>query len=657
MHRLGRIPKFTIHEMRCDMTLVDLQNVSKSFAEDPVFENISWQINSGRKIGLIGSNGTGKTTLFRIIAGELKPEKGQVFRSRGLRIGFLRQEVRLEGELSLFDQMLKPFAELLTVHRELLELERGMAESREGHSQRRLSDILHRYSKLREHYEHSGGYTYESKIKSVLFGLGFSEADFTKRASVLSGGQKNIAALAQVLLSRPKLLLLDEPTNHLDIEATRWLERFLKEFPGTVIVVSHDRYLLNRAVESIVELEDGQLQFYAGSYSVYLDQKSTRHAQQLKQYQLQQKERRRTEEFIRRNIAGQKTKQAQSRRKALQKMAPIAPPPTEKKRIAPALQSSGRQGLVVLSCQNLTKNFGPFCLFRNLSLTVCRGERVALLGPNGSGKSTLLKILAGRERPDAGNCRVGHNVQIGFYQQDLGPLKRSNTVLEEVWLARPNLPEPDLRSYLARFLFSGEEAFRPVGSLSGGEQSRVALAKLMLTEANLLLLDEPTNHLDIAARDALEQALCEYDGTLLVVSHDRYFLDRMVQRVLHLESGKMREYLGNYSSYREKKAQEEVPVRRRRPHKKAVEHKPVHKRGFSKRKLESLEEEIAYIERELEDIDRSLQNSELSTDWQALRSLDAQRQELSCQLDALLAQWVATAEGGKRESGIGNPVG
>ncbi|MCK4597461.1 ABC-F family ATP-binding cassette domain-containing protein, partial [bacterium] len=289
------------------MTLIDLQNVAKFFGEDPVFGNVSWQINSGRKIGLIGSNGTGKTTLFRIIAGELRQEKGQVFRAKALRVGFLRQEIQLEGELTLFDEMLKPFADLLATHEELVRLEQAMAESPEGHGQRQLSDILHRYSELRESYERSGGYTYESKIKSTLFGLGFTQADLSKKASVLSGGQKNIAALAQVLLSKPQLLLLDEPTNHLDIEATRWLERFLKEFSGTVIVVSHDRYLLDRAVETIAELEGGRLQFYAGNYTAYLEQKEDRQLRQLKQYQLQQEEIRRTEDFIRRNIAGQKT--------------------------------------------------------------------------------------------------------------------------------------------------------------------------------------------------------------------------------------------------------------------------------------------------------------------------------------------------------------
>jgi ATP-binding cassette subfamily F protein 3 len=626
------------------MTLVDLQNVTKSFGNGPVFQDVSWQVNSSGKIGLIGANGTGKTTLFRIIAGELTPDEGRVYRAKGLRIGFLRQEIQLSSELTLFDEMLKPFADLLATHRKLEELQRAMANTRQGRGQHRLSEILHRYSQLHEAYEHSGGYTYELEIRSVLFGLGFSEADLNKKASVLSGGQKNIAALAQVLLSKPKLLLLDEPTNHLDIAATRWLERFLKDFPGAVIVVSHDRFLLERAVQAIAELDTGHLQLFPGIYSAYFKQKRERQLQQLKQYQLQQEEIRRAEEFIRRNIAGQKTKQAQSRRKALQKMERVAPPPSQQKQIRPIFKSFGREGRVVLSCKNLEKKFATLTLFSNLNLAICRGERVALLGPNGSGKSTLLKILAGRQSPDAGDCRIGHNVRLGYYQQDQEGLNHSHTVLQEVWRARPNMLEPELRYYLARFLFAGEEILRPVGSLSGGERSRVALAKLMLTEANLLLLDEPTNHLDIASRKALESALSQYDGTLLVVSHDRYFLDQMVERILHLEGGRVREYLGNYSSYHEKRAQEEALIRKKRARKKGTTHKLPKWSGPSKKKLESLEAEIAYLEKELEEIDRLLKNSELSTDWQALRSLQEQHQDLSDSLDGLLVQWLEISE-------------
>jgi ATP-binding cassette subfamily F protein 3 len=626
------------------MTLVDLQNVSKAFSGDTIFRNVSWQINSGRKIGLIGANGCGKTTLFRIIAGELPPDQGQIFRSRGLKIGFLRQEVRLEGELTLFDEMLQPFSELLCAHRDLAQLEETMAQFQEGHGQGHLADVLHRYSELREKYDHSGGYTYESEIKSVLYGLGFSERDLAKQAKVLSGGQKNIAALAQVLLAKPQLLLLDEPTNHLDIEATRWLERFLKDFQGTVIVISHDRYLLDRAVEQIADLARGRLQLYPGNYSSYRAQKEEQQAQQLKQYQLQQAQIRRTEEFIRRNIAGQKTRQAQSRRKTLEKMERIAPPPSEEKRLRPHLQSSGREGRVALSYEKVSKSFDGHAVLRDLSFSVQRGERAALLGPNGSGKSTLLKIAMGLESPDRGSCQLGHNVHIGYYEQDLAGLDRSCTILQEVWKSRPAMLEPELRSYLARFLFEGEEVARRVGSLSGGEQSRVALAKLMLLEANLLLLDEPTNHLDIASRDALEEVLREYDGTLLLVSHDRYFLDKTVGRILHLEDGGIYEYLGNYSSYREKRAQQEALEKKRRARKKAVVQKPLRRSRLSKKELESLEGEIAYLEKELEEIDRVLKNPELSTDWQALKSLHEQRQNLSDGLDELLSRWMMLQE-------------
>jgi ATP-binding cassette subfamily F protein 3 len=633
------------------MTLIDLQNVSKSFSGAPVFQDISWQINSGRKIGLIGANGCGKTTLFRLISGELPSDRGQIFRARGTKIGFLRQEVRLEGQLALFDEMLKSYSDLLAIHRELEELEAAMAASREDHGEERLTDIMHRYSELRDRYEHFGGYTYESEIKSVLYGLGFSQRDLAKRVGVLSGGQKNIAALAQVLLSQPKLLLLDEPTNHLDIEATRWLEKFLREFSGAVVVISHDRYLLDRAVEEIVEMTSGGLEFYAGRYSSYVVQKEERLARQRKQYELQQEQIRRTEEFIRRNIAGQKTKQAQSRRKALEKMKRIAPPPSRRKQIRPHLRASGREGRVALSYEHVSKSYSGQVLFRDISFAVERGERVALLGPNGTGKSTLLKMAIGLESPDEGLCQLGHNVHIGYYEQDLAGLGRTGTILEEVWKSKPDLLEPNLRSYLARFLFQGDEVDRPVGTLSGGEQSRVALARLMLQEANLLLLDEPTNHLDIAARDALEGVLSEYDGTILLVSHDRYFLDMTVDRILHLEDGRLREYLGNYHSYREKRALEEAALRERKGRRKAAVRKPKRTAAGNAKKLESLEGEIAYLEKELEELDRLLENPELSTDWQALRSLHGQRQDLGRKLDRLLQDWMAVSESMAEKAG------
>jgi ATP-binding cassette subfamily F protein 3 len=635
------------------MTLIDLQNVSKSYTGDPVFEDICWQINSGRKIGLIGANGCGKTTLFRLIAGELSPDKGQIFRAKNLKIGFLRQEIQLRGESTLFDEMLTSFSDLMAIRREMEELEMAMAAFREDHGEQHLTDIMHRYSALRDRYEHLGGYTYESQIKSVLFGLGFSQGDLSKSVRVLSGGQKNIAALAQVLLSQPQLLLLDEPTNHLDIEATCWLEQFLKDFKGAVVVVSHDRYLLNRAIEEIVEMESDGLQFYIGRYSSYVEQKEERLARQRKQYQLQQEQIRRTKEFIRRNIAGQKTKQAQSRRKALDKMERIAVPSERRKKIRPRLSASGREGRVTLSYERVSKSFGGQPLFRDINFAVQRGERVALLGPNGTGKSTLLKMAIGLESPDEGRCQLGHNVKIGYYEQDLAGLERTNTILEEVWTVRPDMLEPDLRSYLARFLFEGETVDRPVASLSGGEQSRVALAKLMLQEANLLLLDEPTNHLDIAARDALEGILSEYDGTILLVSHDRYFLDMTADRILHLEGGRILEYLGNYQSYREKRSMEEAALREQKGRRKEAVRKPKRTTAAGAKKLTSLEGEIAYLEKEMEELDRLLDNPELSTDWQALKSLHGQRQELGDRLDALLERWILMEKQLEEKAGEG----
>ncbi|UCB52284.1 MAG: ABC-F family ATP-binding cassette domain-containing protein, partial [Candidatus Zixiibacteriota bacterium] len=495
------------------MTLVSLKNISKSYGTDLVLDDISWQIEEGRKIGLLGSNGAGKTTLFRTITGELHPDRGEVVRTRKSRLAFLRQEYQLEDDLTLFDEMLKPFSELLKLHDELRDLEKEMSSADDP---RRL---LERYGKLQLEYENKGGYSYENKMETVLYGLGFRKEDFDKSVNVLSGGEKNRAALASVLLSEPNLLLLDEPTNHLDIEGTEWLEQYLAEFPGTVILVSHDRYFLDRVIREVVELEDHKITRYVGNFSSYVIQKAQRMEKGLKEYEAQQEYIRRTEDFIRRNIAGQKTKQAQSRRKTLEKLERLEKPKSKSKKMKISFSPTKRTSRALVWTENLSKSFNLKALFENVNFSIERYDRVGLIGPNGCGKTTFLKILMGGEAGGSGKVNVGSNLDVGYYDQEHEGLDVENSVAEEIWKANPRMLLADLRSSLARFLFTGDDVFRKVKSFSGGEQSRVVLAKLILSKPNFLILDEPTNHLDIASREVLENALAEFGGTLLVVSH------------------------------------------------------------------------------------------------------------------------------------------
>jgi ATP-binding cassette subfamily F protein 3 len=619
------------------MTLVSLKSVSKSYGADLVLDDIYWQIEEGRKIGLLGSNGAGKTTLFRTIAGELHPDRGEVIRTRKLRLAFLRQEYQLEDDLTLFGEMLKPFSELLKLHDELGSLEKEMSSPKDP------GRLLERYGKLQLEYENSGGYGYENKIETILYGLGFRKEDFDKNINVLSGGEKNRAALASVLLSEPNLLLLDEPTNHLDIEGTEWLEQYLAEFPGTVVLVSHDRYFLDRVIREVAELEDNKITRYMGNFSSYVIQKAQRLEKGLKEYEAQQEYIRRTGDFVRRNIAGQKTKQAQSRRKTLEKLERLEKPKTKSKKMKISFSPTKRTSRALVWTESLGKSFNGRVLFENVDFSVERYDRVGLIGPNGCGKTTFLKILMGQEAAASGVVNVGSNLDVGYYDQEHEGLDMENSVAEEVWEANPRMLLADLRSFLAKFLFTGEDVFRKVKSFSGGEQSRVVLAKLILSKPNFLILDEPTNHLDISSREVLESALAEFGGTLLVVSHDRYFLNKIVSRIYAFENGSLKEYLGNYSRYEEKKKEqrdkEKKELETARQEKKRQTAPKKTKAEVKKRNLFQIEKEITELEQKVEEIDYLVATEEVYTDWQKLLELNTEKEELSRRLEDLYAEW------------------
>jgi len=615
------------------MTLIRLEHLVKTFAGVPVLQDVSWQIEAGRNIGLIGTNGSGKSTLLNIMSGAMTADSGTVERVRGLRLGYLTQEMTVEGDRTLYEEVCEAFRPLLDMQAEMMALESRLAQPDSSAAD------LQRYGTLLEEFNAREGYAMAARVEATLLGLGFRPTDLDIPVQHLSGGQKNMGALARVLLQEPDLLLLDEPSNHLDITATEWLEGVLRAYRGTVVVISHDRYFLDRVVDEIMELEQHRLQRYVGSYSAYVTARAARLEQQSKAYELQQAEIRRQEEFIRRNMAGQNTKQAQSRQKALQRLERVEKPTTDHQRMQLRFTTRQRESHEVIVGRQVWKAYGDRPVLRGLSCTVYRGDKVGLMGPNGAGKSTFLRLLMGEELPDRGTLRLGSNVTAAYYDQEMRHLNPQNSILDEVWQVEPWKTAGDVRAYLGRFLFSGDEVLQAVGTLSGGEKSRVALAKLMLSTANLLVLDEPTNHLDIPGREVLEQALVAYPGTLLIVSHDRYFLDCIISRLLYLRDGMCTSYAGNYTDYQEHLAAQ-TAAPQQAPGVKKISHPPprLHPRPAKRRKLSVVEAEIHHVEAEIAAVQTAIEAHD-GTDWQRLTELSTQQGTLTARLESLLEEW------------------
>jgi ATP-binding cassette subfamily F protein 3 len=536
--------------------LLQLSGISKSYGATPVLTNISFHVLERERIGIVGVNGAGKSTLLAIIAGELTPDAGTVNRRKGIRIGYLAQNGGLNSERTIWEEMRAVFADVLEMERELRELEIRIADPKEMEDAARHEELLSRYAALADRFRDRGGFGIDNRIRSVLHGMGFGAYPPDTPVAALSGGQKTRLALARLLLQEPDLLILDEPTNHLDIETLSWLEDYLRGYPGAILAVSHDRYFLDALADGIIEIERHAAKRYTGNYSRYIERKAAEYEAALKAYEHQQEEIARMEDFIRRNIARASTsKRAGSRRKMLERMERIERPAGDVKRAAFAFEIDRQTGVDVLEVRDLAVRFegSDRPLFRNVSFRLQRGETVALAGPNGVGKSTLLKALLGMIRPESGTIRFGANVKIGYYDQEQANLHPDNTVLDEVWNAFPHLEEVRIRTVLGHFLFSGEDVLKKIASLSGGEKARVALAKLMLERANVLILDEPTNHLDLYSKEVLESALADFEGTLLFISHDRYFLNKMAERILELTPDGVRVWLGNYDDMLGKK--------------------------------------------------------------------------------------------------------
>lgn len=532
------------------MSLVRLNQVTKAYGAKIVLNEISWQIAGDDRVGLIGNNGSGKTTIFKLATGEISDYKGVVERAKRARIGYLHQEPEFASNQKLREAIrVAAFEHIQEMEKEMEYLTERMSEVEDDEEQ---ADILDLYARVQEKYEAHGGYDYEHRIDSVLGGMGFRPSDYELPVGVLSGGQKGRAAIAKLLLEEPDLLLLDEPTNHLDLEATEWLEEFIKtEYNGAVVVISHDRYFLDRVVTKIVEIQFGKIEEYRGNYSKFVALKEEKLLAQQRLYEQQQEEIEHNEEFIRKYHAGQRSKEARGRQKMLDRMELIEKPKTENKRMKLVFNAEIRGGDDVLQLRNVSKTYDNKTLFRDLTLDLYRKDSLGIIGPNGVGKTTLLRLILGKETSTTGLVRLGYNLKVGYYDQQLAGLNAENTILDEIWELRPKDNPGEIRSYLGKFLFGGDDVFKKIRDLSGGEQSRVALAKLLLDNANFLILDEPTNHLDIASKEVLEEALAEYPATMIIVSHDRYFLDKVVNKILFMERDKVHLWTGNYSAYQE----------------------------------------------------------------------------------------------------------
>ncbi|WP_280772285.1 ABC-F family ATP-binding cassette domain-containing protein [Salipaludibacillus daqingensis] len=535
------------------MILLQCAQISKSFGTDDILSNVKLEIKSNERIALVGRNGAGKSTLLKIITGELPYDSGNLMIPKDVQIGYLAQDSGLESTRTIWEEMLTVFESLQKMEKNLRKLEEKMSDPDRPDYEK----VLVEYDQLQQDFKDRGGFQYEADIRSILSGLNFRNFDYNTTIHSLSGGQKTRLALGKLLLSKPDLLVLDEPTNHLDIQTLTWLEQYLSGYDGAILIVSHDRYFLDRVVGHVYELSFNKTMKYIGNYSQYLDEKARLYDQEMKQFEKQQGEIKKLETFVQKNLARASTSnRAKSRRKQLERMTVKDRPTSEDQSANFRFDIDRQSGNDVLMINDLTVGYNNDPLFENVSLKMNRGESVALIGPNGIGKSTLIKAIAGKINLMKGDIRYGSNVSIGYYDQEQTELTSNKTVLQELWDDYPQTNEKDIRTVLGNFLFSGEDVLKTVFDLSGGEKARLSLAKLMMQKANFLILDEPTNHLDLDSKEVLENALIEYPGTLLFVSHDRYFVNRMATRVVELSSKSMTSFLGDYDYYLAKKEEQ-----------------------------------------------------------------------------------------------------
>lgn len=620
------------------MILLQTSKLTKLYSGTPILENVQFEVKKGERIAVVGRNGAGKSTLLKIIADEIDFDNGEIHKPQSVALGYFAQSSHVNSDDTIYNEMLKVFAETIKLKGQLEELSIKMAE--EDPSSEQYLKIIEHYQNLNHRFELLSGYTYESEINNILNRFKFNEIGFDQKISNLSGGQKTRLALAKLLLQKPDVLILDEPTNHLDIDTIEWLEGYLKKYSGAVVIVSHDRYFIDQIATTVYEIEYRKCTKYKGNYSDYMDQKAVAYASLMKQYEKQQKEISKMEDFISRNIVrASTTKRAQSRRKLLDKMERIEIPKINDKSIGITFEIDRRSGNDVLKVEDLTVGYPDQVISNHLDFHINRLDRVALIGPNGIGKSTILKTVAGDLPKISGEIYYGKSLDMGYFDQEQANLTSNNTVLNEVWNHFPTRLEKDIRTLLGNFLFTGDDVFKTVNQLSGGEKVRLTLCKLMLQKNNFLLLDEPTNHLDIDSKEMLELSLEDYEGTVFFISHDRYFIDKIATRILEVTPHGVVSYLGNYSDYIEKKQQlaeleatklaeqsELATANNVTDYQKQKEQRRLEQQR--KRQLEDTEAKIAAYEEELEYKKAELFQEEVYLDSQKSAQVQARIEEL-----------------------------
>lgn len=637
------------------MILLQCVQLTKNFGAEPILSNIKLEVQSKDRVAIVGRNGAGKSTLLKIIAGKLSYNSGEIIIPKDVTLGYLAQNTGLESTRSIWDEMLTVFEPLIKMEKELRVLEGKMADPDCISNEKTYEKVLKDYDILSESFKEKGGYKYEADIRGILSGLHFSDKDYSTQVSTLSGGQKTRLALGKLLLTRPDLLILDEPTNHLDLETLSWLEQYLLHYEGAILIVSHDRYFLDKVATVVYEISRTRATKFSGNYSYYLDEKAKRYEIELKQYEKQQDEIEKLQTFVERNIArASTTKRAQSRRKQLEKMQLLDRPQGDEKSARFSFEILKQTGNDVLRTEQLAGGYpNSKPLFENLNLAINRSESIALLGPNGIGKSTLLKIITKQLEPLSGKVNYGSNVMIGYYDQEQANLNSNKQVLYELWDEYPLTPEKEIRTILGNFLFSGDDVLKSVSDLSGGEKARVALAKLMMQKANFLILDEPTNHLDLDSKEILESALLDYPGTILFVSHDRYFVNRMATRVVEMTKEALIDYIGDYDYYLAKKQEnierqqlkeaqvEKVQLQEEQPNKQSFlqDKEAKRKERQRQRRLEEIEQTIETLEHSIIEKEAALCDPDVYQDHNKVSQLNNEIEQHKQELDSLMEEW------------------
>ncbi|AND22318.1 ABC transporter ATP-binding protein [Bacillus thuringiensis serovar israelensis] len=653
-YKHGKVKK--LFEVRT-LILLQVNGLSKLYGAETILANIKLEVQTKDRIALVGRNGAGKSTLLKIIAGELSHDGGEIIKPKDVSIGYLAQNTGLETSLTIWDEMLTVFTHLRQMETKLRRLEQEMGKEENFSNEAIYERLLADYDQLQLNYKDQGGYQYEADIRSILSGLGFPVETHQTTISTLSGGQKTRLALGKLLLTKPDLLILDEPTNHLDIETLTWLEQYLQGYPGAILIVSHDRYFLDKLVTQVYEISNKESRRFVGNYSKYLDLKSALYDQEMKRYEKQQDEIAKLEDFVQKNIArASTTKRAQSRRKQLDRMELLTRPLGDSKSASFHFDIEKQSGNDVLQVKDATIGYEEDPIIEHVTMRLTRGDSVALVGPNGIGKSTLLKSIVNKLPLLNGNVSFGSNVSVGYYDQEQANLTSSKRVLNELWDEYPLQPEKEIRTILGNFLFTGDDVLKPVSSLSGGQKARLALAKLMMQKSNLLILDEPTNHLDLNSKEILENALIDYPGTLLFVSHDRYFINRVTTTVVELSTEGAQEYLGDYDYYVEKKnemieraafeqleqQENQAPVQKTVAQEKLNYLEEKERKQLERqrtRKIEELEQNIVNLEEEIATLEDQLCLPEIYADYEKASEITTKKQTLQEQLETCMAEW------------------